>query len=484
MTRSRQILSTLTACILLMLPAALATAQDGGYTAVVTGNEVEVRSGAGRAYYVVGVMQTGQQVEVVDVLFDASWYQIVVPSGIHSYVSKAFVNAQGDGSVGVINADRTECKAAALRGPGASYRVQHLFNQGDRVEIVGEEGNYYKIVSPEEAYVFVPAGVLRRATAQELAAQDDNNDTPARPQEAETEEPPAQPADNDTAEDTTDDATNDADQDAADDAQDPDMEGEGGVVVLPPTVVPEEIELPELPDAPVVNGEGGREEIAEGDSADEAVADADTETDTSDETTADADAEASAQPTLPAAPDVEVSTPARSEAMIAKEMELLPYFAVPIQDRPLDYMEAEYRKLQDAGGLPRVDEQILAVRLRTISRQREILAAMQRVEAAREAETPRTEIPTVEPQPRIAADYQAIGRLEISSVYDGQSLPRMYRLVDPSGRTVAYVAPTPLIDESDLLNTLVGVIGTSTYDPALKLRIITPQELDALSAQD
>ncbi|XAM01258.1 hypothetical protein OT109_07675 [Phycisphaeraceae bacterium D3-23] len=495
MTRSLQILISLTCCALLMLPAALATAQDdGGYTAVITNNEVEVRSGAGRAYYVVGVMETGQRVEVVDVLFDASWYQIVVPSGVHSYVSKAFVNAQGDGSVGVINANRTECKAAALRGPGASYRVQHLFSQGDRVEIVGEEGNYYKIVSPEEAYVFVPAGVLRRATAQELAAEPDDaaaDDAATTQDDADTEtQDAAQPDDNaadaadatDDAADSVDDAAQDA-TDAADDTTDPEMTDDGGVVVLPPTVVPDEIALPELPDGPVVDGEGGRVEVDEA-NTDEAVTDAgtDTEIETTDESADDAAAQA--EPTLPTAPDVEVSTPARSEAMIAKEMELLPYFALPIQDRPLDHMEAEYRNMLDLGDLPRVDEQIVAIRLRTISRQREILAAMDRVEAARSVEGPRTEIPVVEPRPRIAADYEAVGQLEVSSVYDGHSLPRMYRLVDPSGRTVAYVAPTPMIDESDLLNTLVGVVGTSTYDPALKLRIITPEDLDALTAED
>ncbi|MEM9413909.1 MAG: SH3 domain-containing protein [Planctomycetota bacterium] len=475
MTRFRHLFATLTACVLLMLPASLAQAQnDGGYTAVITNNEVEVRSGAGRAYYVVGVMETGQQVEVVDVLFDASWYQIVVPEGVYSYVSKAFVNAQGDGSIGVVNADRTECKAAALRGPGASYRVQHLFDEGDRVEIVGEEGNYYKIVSPQEAYVFVPAGVLRRATAQELAARPDDNEAPAETQDNTDAAPPAVQDDTDNVADAT--------QDAADDATGTEVTDDE-VVVLPPTVVPDAIELPVLPDAPVVDGEGGRVEIEET-TQDEAVADAGSDTETVNDNTANAGTESQPEAVLPAAPDVEVSTPARSEAMIAKEMELLPYFAVPIQDRPLDHMEAEYRALLETGDLPRVDEQIVAVRLRTISRQREILAAMDRVEAARSVEAPRAEITIVEPQPRIAADYQAIGRLEVSSVYDGQSLPRMYRLVDPSGRTVAYVAPTPAIDESDLLNTLVGVVGTASYDPALKLRIITPEQLDALAAED
>ncbi|MEM8876150.1 MAG: aminotransferase class V-fold PLP-dependent enzyme, partial [Planctomycetota bacterium] len=100
---------------------------------------------------------------VEKVLFNQTWYQIRVPEGVTSYVSKAFVNAQGDGETGTINQDRTPVKAASLRGPGESYREQLLLSKDDTVTILAEEGNYYKVVSPKDAFVFIPAGTLRKA---------------------------------------------------------------------------------------------------------------------------------------------------------------------------------------------------------------------------------------------------------------------------------------------------------------------------------
>lgn len=478
MTHIPRLFTALFALALLALPfgGSAAAQGDSAYTAVVTEERVDVRSGAGRAYYVVGELEEGQQVRVVEVLFDETWYKIQVPTTVYSYVSKAFVNAQGDGSVGVVNADRTEFKAASLRGPGESYRVQGTFNQGDRVQIVAEEGNFYKIASPSESFVFIPAGTIRRVTAadmvpapptdEETPAQDpaDNTDEPEVAQEPEAVTPPA---DEETAEETVEETT--------DEAADPADEG------------PSDEQAQQPADDETMTDEA--------DDDVEGAQPADDETTATDETTESTDAgDEAAQATgeetpaeegdrLPARPDVEVTTPARSDALKAVEMDLLPYFAVGIEDRPLDHMEAGYRDILATGDLPDVDRRIVEVRLRTIARQREILAAISRVEAARAPREPRTQVPDLESLPRGPVDYNAVGLLQSSSVYDGQSLPRMYRIVDPTGRTIAYVAPTPLIDESDLLNTLVGVVGSASYDPALKLQIITPSRLDALAAE-
>ncbi len=478
MTHVNRLFTALIALALLALPfgGSAAAQGDTGYTAVVTQDRVDVRSGAGRAYYVVGELEEGQQVRVVEVLFDETWYKIQVPSTVYSYVSKAFVDAQGDGSMGVVNADRTEFKAASLRGPGESYRVQGTFSQGDRVQIVAEEGNFYKIASPSESYVFIPAGTIRRVTAADMvpARPADDGETPAPPTDDTTDEPEATdepevvtpPADDDTADavdEATDEVTGPADaQDATEEATDSDMASEESA---------DEAEATQ----PADTDDAGTE-------ADEETTDS---TDADDAATEDAGDEAPADTGdgLPAKPDVEVTTPARSDALKAVEMHLLPYFAVDIEDRPLDHMEQGYRDILANGDLPEVDRRIVEVRLRTIARQREILRAISRVEAARAPREPSTQVPDLESLPRGPVDYNAVGLLQSSSVYDGQSLPRMYRIVDPTGRTVAYVAPTPLIDESDLLNTLVGVVGSASYDPALKLQIITPSRLDALAAE-
>ncbi|CAN0364880.1 unnamed protein product, partial [Ectocarpus sp. 4 AP-2014] len=86
--------------MLLLLPGKAAVAQDAPFTGVVTQNSVDIRSGAGLAFYVVGELGRNDVVRVEEVLFNNTWYKIQVPQGIYSYVSKAFIDAQGDGSAG------------------------------------------------------------------------------------------------------------------------------------------------------------------------------------------------------------------------------------------------------------------------------------------------------------------------------------------------------------------------------------------------
>ena len=78
-----------------------------------------------------------------------------------------------------------------------------------------------------------------------------------------------------------------------------------------------------------------------------------------------------------------------------------------------------------------------------------------------------------------------MGRLLASSVYNGKTLPRMYRLADPAtGRALAYIRPGGPVHTTRFLGRLVGVQGDRAYDPALKLKVITVKRIDALEAVD
>ena len=97
------------------------------------------------------------------------------------------------------------------------------------------------------------------------------------------------------------------------------------------------------------------------------------------------------------------------------------------------------------------------------------------IAAAREGAEPEPD-PDAEPP-----TYDAVGRLLASSVYDGRTLPRMYRLVDQAtGRSLAYVRPESPVDTTPYLGRLVGIIGETAYDPALKLSVIAVDEIDPL----
>ena len=81
-------------------------------------------------------------------------------------------------------------------------------------------------------------------------------------------------------------------------------------------------------------------------------------------------------------------------------------------------------------------------------------------------------------------DYVAVGRLEVSTIFDGDQLPRLYRLQDPSnGRTLAYIVPQDDISLTMMLGQLIGINGKKSYDSGLRLELIEPQRIDVLAPQ-
>jgi len=83
--------------------------------------------------------------------------------------------------------------------------------------------------------------------------------------------------------------------------------------------------------------------------------------------------------------------------------------------------------------------------------------------------------------------YTVIGRVSPSTLYDGNRLPLMYRVESVDGRgyqrTIGYLRPGPGEDYEELIGAIVGVIGQSTFDSALGVRIITPERIDPLDPQ-
>lgn len=81
-------------------------------------------------------------------------------------------------------------------------------------------------------------------------------------------------------------------------------------------------------------------------------------------------------------------------------------------------------------------------------------------------------------------DYVAVGRLEVSTIFDGDQLPQLYRLQDPgTGRTLAYIVPSDDVGLTMMLGQLIGINGSKSYDSGLRLEIIEPQRIDVLAPQ-
>ena len=78
--------------------------------------------------------------------------------------------------------------------------------------------------------------------------------------------------------------------------------------------------------------------------------------------------------------------------------------------------------------------------------------------------------------------YVAVGRLATSTVYDGTGLPRLFRVQDTvTGRTVAYLRPDDGFDLYSMLGQIVGVVGDRFFEEDLRLTLVKPRRIDLLS---
>jgi len=78
--------------------------------------------------------------------------------------------------------------------------------------------------------------------------------------------------------------------------------------------------------------------------------------------------------------------------------------------------------------------------------------------------------------------FDAVGRLAASTVYNGDRLPLLYRLIDPTSLyTVAYVKPPAGTGLTEMLGLIVGVKGTKAYDETIRIDVIAPTTIETLS---
>ncbi|UCE99214.1 MAG: SH3 domain-containing protein [Planctomycetota bacterium] len=141
-------------------PVAAGSGEEGApafpYVAEITGDNVNVRSGPGTNYYRSGELDTGARVKVVASKF--SWSQIVPPEGSFSWISKQYVSLDtANPTVGTVTGDNVRVYAGSpYREPIHSDTPQLKLNTGDKVKLMGEEkDDYYKIVPPSGAYLWV-----------------------------------------------------------------------------------------------------------------------------------------------------------------------------------------------------------------------------------------------------------------------------------------------------------------------------------------
>ena len=119
-------------------------------TGIVNANSLNVRSGAGTSYSIVGKLSKGTKVTILKK--SGSWYQIKSGS-ITGYVSGDYLDvtlnsSNGGGSSTTSKTGTVTCNTLNVRsGAGSSYSIVGKLSKGTTVTILKTSGSWYQVKS-------------------------------------------------------------------------------------------------------------------------------------------------------------------------------------------------------------------------------------------------------------------------------------------------------------------------------------------------
>jgi len=126
----------------------------------VTAKDVYIRSGPSTNHYVICKLQAGDRVILVGE--EGEWHEILPPPGTFSLISGEFVDTV-DNRVGVVNADNVRVRAGSLLNE-TKYTVQINLSRGDEVTILGRNPDgFLRIEPPPGATLWVNRGMVKPA---------------------------------------------------------------------------------------------------------------------------------------------------------------------------------------------------------------------------------------------------------------------------------------------------------------------------------
>ncbi len=448
------------------------------YYAVTTGDDVPLKAGDMDGYYHVALLERGRVVWV-----DAEgggWARVAYPPDLPVYVRAEDVSAEDNGKAVVLTRESGLKSVNQAGGFGASWQRAMPRGEdapiGTRLRVFSDINDTndktigYAVVPPSGARAYLKVGALRAATDAEVEAY--LSSLPEAAGEADAAEADAQPNESDSTE-SNEPAVGDADQ--------PDSANESDAPTVEPVTEPDVDATEELDaggrDIDLRDPDADSSDTPAGESEQPAAADQAT-TDTDDGVTRITQGEADA-----------------TARMIGTLRQLSDLFNQVQQQNSdtaeLDEMAAELRRAIAAQGDDAVGQRIttsLGQRLQLIEMRISARDARRELRAKRDSiDASFTEIVTRIRELETTRGYQFVGRLVRSSVYDGNRLPLMYRIVSVNEsvpRTIGYIVPSENeLNMTARLGEIVGVLGTSTLDRDLNLRIVTPTRIDTLGPE-
>jgi hypothetical protein len=452
---------------------------------VIMSNAVFVRCGPGENYYPTLKLDKGAKVKVVGAKFD--WLKVVPPEGSFCYVARLYVDRHGDGSVGRVNKDSINVRAGSALS-ALKIGILCELNQGEEVEILGEEQEYFRIKPPARAYLYINKKFVEPDPDAKPVVQVANNDkkveAPAVPDAGNTKPvDPAPPVKPDAP----------ANPDFAP-ANPPVADGGGAKPDAPKA--PDNVGTPTPPpplvgDMPKTTDPVKPEIVKPSDGVPGTPTPAPTPGDDAApktdgprfEVVKPAAPVKPVEPVKPAPPKIDVSTPELAEAVYDKaETQFTATRTQPLDQQPLESLQQQFEAVVQSDALPeslrRLAESRLAVVKLRASAQAELIKARQSQSELKQKQMA-LEAEQQELQKRIAENsvkvFTAIGTLQPSSLQQGQGT--LFRITDPAtGRTVCYLRSNDAKTVT-LIGQFVGVKGGINEEARLGARVITPTEV-------
>lgn len=146
------------------------------YQLQVTANGVNLRSGPGTNYDIVGSANQGEILTLLDITGD--WYQVQTSVGLQAYIKAEFTQttekatpvpapfpSQPDSPVSTsVNQVEVISGTVYLRsGPGSNFDQMGSVSEGDILSVLGQEGDWYKIEKADGSSAYI-AGWLVTST--------------------------------------------------------------------------------------------------------------------------------------------------------------------------------------------------------------------------------------------------------------------------------------------------------------------------------
>lgn len=451
------------------LAQAGAQAADAGFV-VVTQGGANMRCSDSDRFYVVAKIPEGTVLKTEGA--SGNWTIVRYPANTPAFVRVEHVRVEGDVAT---TTEATQLKAAnATSGFNGSFKS--LLNQalpaGSKLKVIEavREGDgpvvAYKVVAPESARGFIDATSLRAATEAEaktaaaamgIAPKVEAPVTPPATTPVTTPATaPSTPATTPAAAPSDTPATTPSGTAATPPAV-VDLTQAGGVPPATPETTPAATPSATPGTEPVTINQGG--------------------------TNPDMPA---ATPTTSVAPsDVAPVDPATRRVGTVEQLEqtFQRVWREPMMSSEVDELIAEYDRAigreTSAGRRRALTQRLEALKIRKDFRDRSI---RQQEDVAKYDQSKQvlTEQLLIVERGRV---YTIIGELQPSTVYDGDRLPLMFRVVSVGGvapRTLGYLRPTQDFTLRQMVGQVVGVIGDATLDPSLKLNVITPVRVDVM----